>query len=63
VVERSSGEAPRVLSQAASDLLRRAERRDFFSAVASPVIDSFAGLAAFASCADAVDPLRGDETA
>ncbi|MFF1530934.1 TniQ family protein [Cellulomonas sp. NPDC058312] len=58
VVERSTGEAPRILSQAASDLLRRAERRDFSSAVASPVIDSFAGLVAFASCADAAAPPR-----
>lgn len=52
VVERSSGDAVGFLSDAASELVQRAQRRDFSSAVASPLIDSFAALAAFASSAD-----------
>lgn len=49
VIERSSGDAPRFLSDAASDLVRLAQRADFASAVATPPIDSFTALESFAS--------------
>lgn len=56
VVERSSGDAVRFLSNAASDLIRRAEHTAFSVSVATPPVDSFAALESFASW---IDDARG----